>query len=72
MIQIFCYEKCDVKQVCAQCLIVNRNNFSKILNYATMYAEDWPNAGTFQYRMKGMRNPPTTHYLRYQLNLLIC
>lgn len=40
------------------------NNFSKLLNYATMYAEDWPNAGTYQYRMKGMRNPPTTHYLR--------
>jgi hypothetical protein len=40
------------------------HNFSSKLNYATMFAEDWPQAGTFQYRLKGMKKPPTTHYLR--------
>jgi hypothetical protein len=40
------------------------HNFSSKMNYATMYGEDWPQAGTFQYRLKGMRNPPAAHYLR--------
>lgn len=39
-------------------------NFSKELNYASLYGEDWPSIGTFQYRMIGMSKPPTTHYMR--------
>lgn len=40
------------------------NNYSHELNYATLYAEDWPSIGTFNYRMIGMSNRPTTHYMR--------
>jgi hypothetical protein len=29
-------------------------NYSNDLNYATLYAEDWPSIGTFNYRMLGM------------------
>uniref|UniRef100_A0A8R1E3N2 Uncharacterized protein n=1 Tax=Caenorhabditis japonica TaxID=281687 RepID=A0A8R1E3N2_CAEJA len=32
--------------------------------YATMYAEDAFSIGTFTYRLKGFRNPPTDHYTR--------
>jgi len=39
-------------------------NFSRELNYATLFAEDWPLIGTFQYRMIGMSQQPTTHYMR--------
>lgn len=45
-------------------------NYSNELNYATMYAEDWPSIGTFNYRMIGMSSMPTTHYMR-QFQLLI-
>jgi hypothetical protein len=45
-------------------------NFSERLGYATLYGEDWPSIGTFQYRMIGMSRPPTLHYLRpFQLAL---
>ncbi len=40
------------------------NLFQDKLNYATLYNEDWPGAGCFQYRMKGFSKPPTTHYMR--------
>ena len=45
-------------------------NYSNDLNYATLYAEDWPSIGTFNYRMLGMKKQPTTHYMR-QFQLLI-
>ena len=45
-------------------------DFSADLGYATMFAEDWPSSGTFTYRMKGMRKPPVTHYMRFIL--LLC
>ncbi|CAI5447475.1 unnamed protein product [Caenorhabditis angaria] len=38
-------------------------NFSDS-GYATMYAEDAFNIGTFTYRLKGFRNQPTDHYTR--------
>ena len=40
-------------------------NFSEKLDYATFFGEDWPQVGTFQYRMNGFKNQPTTHYMRY-------
>ena len=40
------------------------NNFTEYLNYSSLFAEDWPSIGTFQYRMKGMSKPPTRHYMR--------
>jgi hypothetical protein len=44
-------------------------NFTQKLGYASLYGEDWPGIGTFQYRMIGMSEPPTTHYLRpFQLS----
>lgn len=46
------------------------SNFSKILNYETMFAEDYPLVGTFQYRMKGMSQPPVHHYMRYMLLII--
>ncbi len=36
-------------------------NFERELNYATLYNEDWPKVGVFQYRMIGFKQPPTTH-----------
>jgi hypothetical protein len=39
-------------------------NFSEILDYATLFAEDDPEIGTFQYRMVGMSKPPVDHYMR--------
>ncbi|KAK3751782.1 hypothetical protein QZH41_013246, partial [Actinostola sp. cb2023] len=33
--------------------------------YVTMYSEDSPGLGTFNYRLKGFKNPPTDHYGRY-------
>lgn len=33
--------------------------------YVTMYSEDSPEFATFNYRLKGFRNPPTDHYGRY-------
>ncbi|XP_048575721.1 uncharacterized protein LOC116604845 isoform X2 [Nematostella vectensis] len=33
--------------------------------YATLYTEDSPSLGTFNYRLKGFENPPTDHYGRY-------
>ena len=45
------------------------NEFANQLGYATMYGEDWPSIGTFQYRMKGFSKPPTLHYMRYFCSL---
>ena len=39
------------------------NNYSN-LDYATFHAEDWPELSTFNYAMRGFRNPPTDHYIR--------
>lgn len=39
-------------------------NFSHHLGYETLFAEDYPEVGTFQYRMRGMRNQPVHHYMR--------
>lgn len=39
-------------------------NFSRQLGYETLFGEDYPEVGTFQYRMRGMRNPPVKHYMR--------
>lgn len=39
-------------------------NFSRQLGYKTMFGEDWPSVGTFQYRFRGMSKPPVDHYLR--------
>ena len=39
-------------------------NFSEYLNYSTLFLEDWPWFGTFQYRMVGMKKPPTDYYAR--------
>ncbi len=38
-------------------------DFERELNYATLYNEDWPHVGVFQYRMIGFKNPPTTHVI---------
>lgn len=43
-------------------------NFSEQLNYSTLFGEDWPDGGTFQYRMVGMSSPPVTHYMRFFKN----
>eukprot|EP00112_Aurelia_sp_Birch-Aquarium-sp1_P007332 Seg1798.10 transcript_id=Seg1798.10/GoldUCD/mRNA.D3Y31 product="hypothetical protein" protein_id=Seg1798.10/GoldUCD/D3Y31 len=32
--------------------------------YATMYLEDCPSTGTFNYRLMGFQNPPADHYTR--------
>ncbi len=40
------------------------NDLQEKLNYATLYNEDWPFSGCFNYRMKGFSKPPTTHYMR--------
>jgi hypothetical protein len=40
------------------------SNFSSLLNYSTMFAEDLPLIGTFQYRLAGMSKPPVKHYMR--------
>ncbi|CAF0882063.1 unnamed protein product [Brachionus calyciflorus] len=40
------------------------NNFKNDLNYTTLFGEDWPHVGTFQYRLAGMRKQPTDHYTR--------
>ncbi|KAG0717944.1 hypothetical protein GWK47_007913 [Chionoecetes opilio] len=39
------------------------NDFAKN-GYVTMFAEDVPHIGTFQYRLRGFDAPPTHHYLR--------
>uniref|UniRef100_A0A0N5B1W8 DUF229 domain-containing protein n=1 Tax=Strongyloides papillosus TaxID=174720 RepID=A0A0N5B1W8_STREA len=39
------------------------NTFSKN-NYVTTYGEDIFSTGTFQYRLMGFKNKPTTHYTR--------
>jgi len=39
-------------------------DFKSKLNYATMFGEDWPGYGAFNYRMNGMSKPPVTHYMR--------
>ena len=39
-------------------------NYSEYLNYSTLFLEEWPWIGTFQYRMVGMKKPPTNHYIR--------
>lgn len=39
--------------------------FKEILGYKTLFGEDWPHVGTFQYRMIGMSKPPVDHYMRY-------
>uniref|UniRef100_A0A5S6R433 Sulfatase N-terminal domain-containing protein n=1 Tax=Trichuris muris TaxID=70415 RepID=A0A5S6R433_TRIMR len=36
----------------------------KKFGYATLYAEDMQNIGTFTYRLKGFKQQPTEHYLR--------
>ncbi|XP_020917032.2 uncharacterized protein LOC110254391 [Exaiptasia diaphana] len=33
--------------------------------YVTMYSEDSPSLASFNYRLKGFKNPPTDHYGRY-------
>jgi hypothetical protein len=40
-------------------------DYENELGYATLFAEDWPEIGTFQYRMIGFSQPPVRHYLRY-------
>lgn len=44
-------------------------DFAARLNYASLFGEDWPLIGTFQYRMKGFSKPPTLHYMRL-INIL--
>ncbi|XP_042204483.1 uncharacterized protein LOC121854141 isoform X2 [Homarus americanus] len=39
------------------------NDFKKN-GYVTLYAEDLPHVGTFQYRLRGFDSPPTDHYMR--------
>lgn len=39
------------------------NDFSKN-GYVTMFCEDTPQIGTFQYRLQGFDAPPTHHYMR--------
>lgn len=39
-------------------------NYSDILGYETMFGEDYPEVGTFQYRMVGFSKPPVHHYMR--------
>ncbi|XP_064086260.1 uncharacterized protein LOC135201342 isoform X1 [Macrobrachium nipponense] len=39
------------------------NDF-KANGYVTMFAEDQPHIGTFQYRLRGFDAPPTDHYMR--------
>ncbi|CDW56410.1 DUF229 domain containing protein [Trichuris trichiura] len=39
-------------------------NELKKMGYVTLYAEDKPKVGTFQYRLKGFKKQPTDHYLR--------
>lgn len=40
------------------------------LDYKTFWNEDWPQVGTFTYRMRGMKNDLTTHYMRaYQMKV---
>lgn len=39
--------------------------FKQELGYKTLFAEDMAQIGTFQYRLVGMRNPPTDHYTRF-------
>ncbi|KAK3749596.1 hypothetical protein QZH41_002777 [Actinostola sp. cb2023] len=39
--------------------------------YVTMYSEDSPGLGTFNYRLKGFKNPPTDHYGSYTERLKI-
>ena len=39
-------------------------NYTEYLNYSTLFLEEWPWLGTFQYRMVGMKKPPTDHYIR--------
>ncbi|CDW56209.1 DUF229 domain containing protein [Trichuris trichiura] len=39
-------------------------NELKETGYVTLYAEDKPTLGTFQYRLKGFKKQPTDHYLR--------
>jgi len=43
------------------------SNFSDILGYETLFGEDFPEIGTFQYKMKGMSKPPVNHYMRYKI-----
>ena len=33
--------------------------------YATMFSEDMPGYGAFNYRLHGFKNPPTDHFARY-------
>jgi hypothetical protein len=39
-------------------------NFSEELDFASLFAEDWPSIGTFNYRLTGMKKQPTDHYMR--------
>ncbi|KAI8514248.1 hypothetical protein Bbelb_085720 [Branchiostoma belcheri] len=39
------------------------NEFRR-MGYTTMHAEDWPQYGTFQYRLRGFINQPTDYYMR--------
>ncbi|XP_071512976.1 uncharacterized protein [Panulirus ornatus] len=39
------------------------NDFKKN-GYVTLFAEDQPHIGTFQYRLRGFDSPPTDHYMR--------
>lgn len=41
-------------------------DFKRELNFTTLFSEDWPHIGTFQYRMIGMSEPPVDHYMRYK------
>lgn len=38
-------------------------NFSSA-GYVTLFAEDWPKYGTFNFALEGFRDPPTDHYSR--------
>ncbi|KHJ41914.1 hypothetical protein D918_07965 [Trichuris suis] len=39
-------------------------NELKKMGYVTLFAEDEPSVGTFQYRLNGFKQQPTDHYLR--------
>lgn len=40
------------------------SNFSDLLNYSTLFLEDRPDIGVFNYRMNGFSKPPVDHYAR--------
>ncbi len=39
-------------------------NYSQLLNYSTLFVEDRPDIGVFNFRMKGFKKPPVDHYMR--------